>query len=250
MIGRTLSHYKILEEISRGGMGIVYRALDVKLNREVALKVLPPGLISDEGRKRRFVLEAQSAASLKHPNIAVIHEIDEVEGVTFIAMELIEGEKLSDALERERLPLDRVYSIAIEVVEGLRSAHEHGIVHRDLKPSNIMLGSDGHAKIIDFGLAKLVEPLAGSASEAQTALKGETRSGQVLGTVFYMSPEQARGDTVDARSDLFSFGSMLYEMASGAKPFDGKTAIPSRSKFRFTFEPRADYHATIRERSQ
>jgi non-specific serine/threonine protein kinase len=145
-------------------------------------------------------------------------------GFPHVGSYLIEGVKLSDALERERLPLDRVYSIAIEVVEGLRSAHENGIVHRDLKPSNIMLGSDGHAKIIDFGLAKLVEPLAGPASEAETSLKGETRSGQILGTVFYMSPEQARGDTVDARSGLFSLGAMLYEMACGAKPFDGKTS--------------------------
>ena len=164
MIGKTFSRYKILEEIGRGGMGVVYRARDVKLNRDVARKVLRPELVADEARKRRFVQEAQAAAALKHANIAVVYEIDDVDDVTFIGMELIEGEKLSDVLARKRLPLSRALTIAIEVTDGLSAAHEKGIVHRDLKPANIMMTEDGHPKIIDFGLAKLVEPVRGDFS--------------------------------------------------------------------------------------
>jgi serine/threonine protein kinase len=216
MLGRTLSHYKVLDEINRGGMGIVYRALDVKLNREVALKVLPPDLVKGPERKRRFVQEAQAAASLKHPNIAVIHEVDEVEGETFIAMELIEGEKQSDVLRRGPLPVSRALEIAIEVTEGLENAHEKGIVHRDLKPGNIMLTVDGHVKIIDFGLAKLLLPLAGEGSDVETLLRRGTDSGTVMGTLAYMSPEQATGSTVGHRSDIFTLGVVLY-VATGCK---------------------------------
>ncbi len=187
MIGQTLSHYKILHEISRGGMGIVYKALDLKLNREVALKVLPPELVSDPERKRRFVKEAQAAAALKHPNIAVVYEIDEVEGETFIAMELIEGEKLGVVLKRESFPLARRLDIAIHVAEGLAKAHEKGIVHRDLKPDNIMVTEDGIPKIIDFGLAKLVESPRGYGSELETAHRGESAPGLIMGTLSYMS---------------------------------------------------------------
>jgi serine/threonine protein kinase/tetratricopeptide (TPR) repeat protein len=219
MVGRTLSHYKILEELSRGGMGIVYRAVDLKLDREVALKVLPPELVADPERKRRFIQEAKAAAKLEHPHIGVVHEIDEVEGVTFIAMELIEGEMLRDVLQKERLPLTRSLELATEVAEGLARAHDKGIVHRDLKPANIMVTEDGHAKIIDFGLAKLVEPPAGGGSEALTAAQAETDSGKVMGTVSYMSPEQARGQKVDHRTDIFSFGIVLYEMLAGEPPF-------------------------------
>ena len=224
MIGRTLSHYKILEEISRGGMGIVYKALDLKLNREVALKVLPPKLVSDPDRKRRFVQEAQAAAALKHPNIDVVYEIDEVDGVDFIAMELIEGDKLGAVLERGPLPLEQALGIAIEVADGLATAHEKGIVHRDLKPGNIMLTKDGHPKIIDFGLAKLLEPKRAIHSDAETALKLETQDGAVVGTVAYMSPEQARGESVDYRSDIFSLGLVLHEMATGQHPFVRRSA--------------------------
>jgi serine/threonine protein kinase len=171
VIGRTLSHYKVLEELSRGGMGIVYRALDVKLDREVALKVLPPELVADPERKRRFIQEAKAAAKLEHPNISVVYEIDEADGVTFIAMELIRGEKLKDALQRECPPLARSLELAAEVAEGLAIAHEKGVVHRDLKPANILVTEQGHAKIIDFGLAKLVEPLAGEGSDVETLLR-------------------------------------------------------------------------------
>lgn len=224
MLGKTLSRYKILEEIGRGGMGVVYRARDVKLNRDVALKVLRPELVADEARKRRFVQEAQAAAALKHANIAVVYEIDDVDDVTFIGMELIEGEKLSDVLARKPLPLSRALEIAIEVTDGLSTAHEKGIVHRDLKPANIMMTEDGHPKIIDFGLAKLVEPVGEGRSELDTAVKGETRDGQVLGTLAYMSPEQAKGQTVDHRTDIFSFGIVLYEMLTGELPFKAESA--------------------------
>jgi tRNA A-37 threonylcarbamoyl transferase component Bud32/pimeloyl-ACP methyl ester carboxylesterase len=223
MIGQTLSHYKVIGEISRGGMGVVYRALDLKLNREVALKVLRPELVADRERKQRFVQEAQAAAALKHPNIAMIHEVDEVDGVDFIAMELVEGERLSDLLHRGPLPLDRLLAIARDVTDALQAAHEHGIVHRDLKPSNIMLDLDGRGKLIDFGLAKLLEIPASDSSDRETAVRAETQTGHILGTVYYMSPEQARGEPVDARSDQFSLGATLYEMATGTRAFDGNT---------------------------
>lgn len=219
LIGQTLSHYKVLDEISRGGMGIVYRAVDLKLNREVAFKVLPPELMTNQDRKRRFVREAQAAAALEHPHIAVIYEIDDAAGVTFIAMELIRGEKLSDTLYRERLPLSRSLALAVEIAEGLSRAHGRGIVHRDLKPANVMITEDGHAKIIDFGLAKLVEPTGGWPSDLETATRGRTESGILVGTVSYMSPEQARAENVDHRSDIFSFGTVLYEMLTGTVPF-------------------------------
>jgi serine/threonine protein kinase len=199
MIGRTLSHYTILSEVSRGGMGVVYRAVDTKLNREVAVKVLPPEVVSAPERKRRFIQEAQAAAALEHPHIAVVHEIDEAEGVTFIAMELIHGVKLQEYLERVQPSPTRALELAIEVAEGLSCAHEKGIVHRDLKPSNIMLTDEGHAKIIDFGLAKLVEPLRGGESEVETAVRDGTETGAVMGTVSYMSPEQAKGQKVDRK---------------------------------------------------
>jgi tetratricopeptide (TPR) repeat protein/TolB-like protein/predicted Ser/Thr protein kinase len=223
MNGRTLSHYEILDEISRGGMGVVYRALDVNLGREVALKVLPEELTRDKGRRERLLQEARAAAVLEHPNIAVIHAVGEAEGITFVAMELIRGEKLSDTLQRGALPQKRVLDLAAEIAEGLARAHDKGIVHRDLKPANVMVTEDGHAKIIDFGLAKLVEPIADTATG--TIQAPQTDPGMVMGTVSYMSPEQARGQAVDHRSDVFSFGIMLYEMLAGRTPFLGKSHI-------------------------
>ena len=240
MIGRTLSHYKIIEEISRGGMGVVYRAVDVKLNREVALKVLPPEFVADPDRKRRFVQEAQSAAALHHPHIAVIHEIDEVDDVTFIAMELVEGEPLSNTLKRGKLPLARVLRLVTEVADALARAHDKGIAHRDLKPANIMVTEDGHAKIIDFGLAKLVEPIKpqrGDESEAATAVQ-ETEAGKVMGTVSYMSPEQARGQKVDHRTDIFSFGIVLHELLSGSNPFSRDNLLDTWSAIAKESTPR------------
>ena len=232
MIGRTLSHYQIREEISRGGMGVVYRALDTTLDREVAVKILPPELMADETRRRRFVLEAKAAAAIHHPRIATIHEIDEEEGTHFIVMELIDGEKLSELLARGRLPVSRTLELASELAEGLSKAHEKHVVHRDLKPANVMITEEGHVKIIDFGLAKLVEPFRPAArgdSEAETGHRGETDPGQILGTVSYMSPEQARGEAVDERADIFSFGIVLYEMLTGTLPFRGKSGTDTLS---------------------
>jgi tetratricopeptide (TPR) repeat protein/predicted Ser/Thr protein kinase len=220
VIGRTLSHYRIEEEISRGGMGIVYRAVDVKLNRDVALKVLPPDLVNDPEGRRRLIAEAQAASALEHPHIAVIHEIGEADGATFIAMELIRGEPLREIIAERRLAPGRALDLAIEIAEGLCVAHDKDIVHRDLKPANVIVTGAGHAKIIDFGLAKQVGPPAGSV-ETMT----ETAAGIVLGTVSYMSPEQARGGKVDHRSDIFSFGIVLHEMLSGDKPFKGTNAV-------------------------
>jgi len=210
-------------------MGIVYRAVDLKLKREVALKVLPPELVSDAERKRRFIQEAEAAAALDHPHIATIFEIDEAEGESFIAMELIRGEKLRDLTERGRLSLARSLELATEIAEGLARAHDKGIVHRDLKPGNIMVTEDEHAKIIDFGLAKLVEPPAAEGSDIETALRRETDPGIIMGTVSYMSPEQARGTKVDHRSDIFSFGVVLYEMLTGETPFKGATRMDTLS---------------------
>ena len=224
MIGRTLSHYQIIEEISRGGMGVVYRAIDTRLGREVALKVLPEDLTDDPERRDRLVQEARAASVLEHPNIAVIHAVDDVDGITFIAMELIRGHKLSEVLGRGPLSQARTLDLATEIAEGLARAHEKGIVHRDLKPANVMVTDEGHAKIIDFGLAKLSEPVDDNASTA-TVHGARTAEGVVLGTVAYMSPEQARGARIDHRSDVFSFGILLYEMATGRAAFHGQSRL-------------------------
>ena len=207
----------------------MYRAVDLKLKREVALKVLPPEILADPVRKRRFVQEAQAAAALEHPNVAVVHEIQDADtdgdaGITFIAMELIQGENLLEILKKERPSLASTLELAIEVAEGLSAAHDKGIVHRDLKPGNIMVTEQGHPKIIDFGLAKLLEPPEAVESEAGTAIRGETATGIVMGTVSYMSPEQAKGEKVDHRTDLFSFGIVLYEMLTGEKPFKANSS--------------------------
>jgi tetratricopeptide (TPR) repeat protein/TolB-like protein len=224
LIGRTVSRYQVLAEISRGGMGVVYRALDVTLNREVALKVLPPELVANADRRERFIQEARAASALEHPHIAVIHEIAEADGVSFIAMELVRGDKLSELTIRGPVPPARALEIAGEVAEGLARAHDKNIVHRDLKPANVMLTEDGHAKIIDFGLAKLVDALSGD-SAGVTMVKAGTDPGMVMGTVSYMSPEQARGGKVDHRSDIFSFGILLYELLTGRAPFRGDTSV-------------------------
>ncbi len=201
--GRTLSHYLVGEEISRGGMGVVYRATDTRLGRDVALKVLPPDLMADVNRRQRFTQEARAAATIEHPNIAVIHDIGHVDGIDFIAMELVRGDKLSASLSRGALPTGRALELGIEVAEGLARAHDKGIIHRDLKPSNVMLTDDGHAKIIDFGLAKLIAPLDGDTGGETFAMGAGTDPGLVMGTVSYMSPEQAAGGHVDHRSDIF-----------------------------------------------
>jgi len=226
LAGRTISHYKIVDEISRGGMGVVYRATDTRLNRDVALKVLPPELTADPDRRERFIREARAASVLEHPNIAVIHDVGEEDGISFIAMELVRGDKLSHAIAGGPSAVSanpaRALEIAIEVAEALARAHGQGIVHRDLKPANVMLTEDGHAKVIDFGLAKLINTLDGGGN---TMTMGATDPQVILGTVSYMSPEQARGGTIDHRTDIFSFGIMLYEMFSNTLPFRGQSSI-------------------------
>ncbi len=225
MIGQTVSHFRILSRIGEGGMGVVYRAEDQNLRRPVALKVLPPGSVGDEERRRRFLREARAAAAVAHPNIATIYEIDEADGVVFIAMELVEGKTLRQLLCGPPLPIQDAVWIGGEIAEGLASAHQARVIHRDLKPENVIVRPDGHVKILDFGLAKLheerMEARLSGLSHQDTLSAQMTREGRIVGTAAYMSPEQARGKAVDARSDLFAFGITLYEMATGRRPFQG-----------------------------
>lgn len=235
--GAKISHYEIRSKLGKGGMGDVYLARDRSINRDVALKVLPANFASDRERLQRFKQEAQAAASLNHPNIAHIYEIGEFEGTHFIAMEFIDGQTLRDSIHVAQDELPKLLRHLQHVAEGLAKAHGAGIVHRDLKPENIMINRDGFAKLLDFGLAKLVEPQktwAGSStsSDVATVLENLSRSGVILGTVGYMSPEQARGrvDEIDHRSDIFSFGCILFEAVTGRKAFQGADAIDSLNK--------------------
>jgi predicted Ser/Thr protein kinase len=226
MIGTNLKHYRIEELLGRGGMGVVYRARDTRLDRDVALKLLPPEFSRDEDRKARFVQEAHAAAKLSHPAIAQVYDVDEAPEGLFIAMELVEGRTVKELVEARELDVLGALEIASQVAGGLQKAHEHGIVHRDIKPENVMVTPDGHAKILDFGLAKLLEP-APEAPEGISHMEtlAKTQAGFVLGTLRYMSPEQARGQAVDHRSDIFSLGILLYEMVTGQLPFSGNTAL-------------------------
>jgi predicted Ser/Thr protein kinase len=237
MIGRSLLHYRIESQIGQGGMGVVYRALDTKLNRPVAIKVLPPEAVADPERKRRFVQEARAASALNHPNIVTIHAIDAAEGVDFIVMEYVPGKSLDRAIPRRGLPLSEVLHYAIEIADALAGAHAAGIVHRDLKPANIMVTDKGHVKVLDFGVAKLVEPGEGNESAATRTSQPQTEEGAIVGTAAYMSPEQAEGKPVDARSDIFSFGMVLYEMVTGRRPFQGDTKMATLSAILHTEPP-------------
>jgi serine/threonine protein kinase len=225
MIGRSLSHYRILEELGRGGMGVVYRALDTTLGREVALKVLGAHAQRDAEQERRLRVEARAAAALAHPAVSTVFEIDEADGATFIAMELVRGRPLAMLLAETPIEPGRALELAVEVADGLAEAHARGVVHRDLKPKNVMLTDSGHAKIIDFGLAKLVRPRPPFESGADTPAWGDTDPGRIVGTAAYMSPEQVRGVEVDARSDLFAFGALLYEMLSGEPAFRRESGV-------------------------
>jgi serine/threonine protein kinase/Tol biopolymer transport system component len=229
MVGQTLLHYKIVEKIGEGGMGAVYRALDTHLDRHVAIKVLPPDKVSDPERKQRFIQEAKAASALRHPNIVVIHDIATDRGLDFIVMELVEGQSLDRLIKRKGLKLSPALGYAVQIADGLAKAHAAGIIHRDLKPTNIMVTEDGLIKILDFGLAKLMEeefePGAGRTMTLGRGERPRTEEGFILGTAAYMSPEQAEGKTVDARSDIFSFGTVLYEMLTGQKAFAGESRI-------------------------
>ena len=214
----TIAHYRIIEPIGAGGMGAVYKAYDKKLHRIVALKLLPPEYISQQDRRRRFLQEARAASALNHPHILTVYEIGEDDGKPYIAMEYVEGETLRQKIRSRALQIKETLEIAIQIAEGLAKAHEAGIIHRDLKPENLMIRRDGYAKILDFGLAKLVaqRELALAADSGQkTLIKVETEAGTLLGTVNYMSPEQLLGQRVDRRCDIFSFGIVLCEMLTG-----------------------------------
>ncbi|MBN1504776.1 MAG: serine/threonine protein kinase, partial [Candidatus Eisenbacteria bacterium] len=209
MIGKTVSHYRVLEKLGEGGMGVVYKAQDTKLERLVALKFLAPELTRDPSARDRFIHEAKAASALDHPNICTVHEIDEADGQTFIAMACVDGQTLRHRLGSGPLKLDEAVDIAAQVAQGLQEAHEKGVVHRDVKSSNIMLTPKGQVKIMDFGLAKL----AGGPRV--------TKTGTSVGTAAYMSPEQAQGEAVDQRTDIWSLGVIIYEMVTGRLPFAG-----------------------------
>jgi serine/threonine protein kinase len=228
MLGRTLGHYRVEARLGEGGMGVVYRATDTRLGRPVAIKVLHPDRMADPERRRRFIQEARAASALNHPNIITIHDIDTQDGIDFIAMEYVEGHTLDQLISR-RLRLAETLKYTVQITDALAKAHTAGIVHRDLKPANIMVSTDGIVKILDFGLAKLTEPVdTDPAAETQTAL-AHTEEGALLGTVTYMSPEQAEGRKIDARSDIFSFGSVLYEMTTGRPAFQGGSKLSTLS---------------------
>jgi len=218
-VGLELGHYRIVEKIGAGGMGEVYRAQDKHLGRDVAVKVLPPGTLSDESARKRFREEALILSKLNHPNIATIHDFDTQAGADFLVMEYVPGVTLSERLATGPLPEREVACLGGQLAEGLAAAHERGVIHRDLKPGNLRLTSDGRLKILDFGLAKLVQPVSG---DARTQSLSETRA--LAGTLPYMAPEQLKGERVDARSDLWAVGIALYEMATGRHPFEGKTS--------------------------
>lgn len=233
MIGKVLGHYKIVKEIGSGGMGVVYKSHDLHLDRFVALKILSAEKVADPDRKRRFVLEAKAASALNHPNIVHVYDIASDAGVDFIAMEYVEGKTLDERISRRGLPLKDALKYAVQIADALAKAHSAGIIHRDLKPSNIMVNEDDTVKILDFGLAKLTERVtAGGLGSTVTMKAGEkaiTEKGVVVGTIAYLSPEQAEGKEMDPRSDIFSFGSVMYEMVTGRRAFQGDSKISTIS---------------------
>src|SRR4249919_1179019 len=222
-IGTQFGSHELIGLLGKGGMGEVYRARDTKLKREVAIKILPDEFSRDPDRVRRFQREAEVLASLNHPNIAAIHSLEETNGSRFLVLELVEGETLAERVKRGPIPVDEALSIAKNICEALEAAHEKSVVHRDLKPANVKITPEGKVKVLDFGLAKAFETDAskGNLSQSPTLSMAATNAGMILGTAAYMSPEQAKGRTVDKRTDIFAFGAVLYEMLTGRAAFDG-----------------------------
>ena len=249
MIGRTLNHYKVLRQLGSGGMGDVYLAEDTTLDRQIALKVLPAEMASDPERLARFEREAKAIAALDHPNIVTIHTIEEADDVRFITMQLVEGKTLERILAEAPgggLSLGDLFEIGAPLAEAISVAHERGITHRDLKPSNVMVTSEGRVMVLDFGLAKLCETAGGPDDETRAAPDTLTGEGKIIGTVAYMSPEQAEGKVVDQRTDIFSLGIILYEMSTGDRPFRGDTRMSVlTSIIRDTPPPVTDLNASM-----
>jgi Tol biopolymer transport system component/serine/threonine protein kinase len=232
MVGKVLAQYQISEKLGEGGMGVVWKALDTHLDRFVALKTLPAERLADAERKRRSVQEAKAASALNHPNIVHIYDIAEVDGVQFISMEYVPGKTLDQLIGRKGLRLNEALKYAVQIADALAQAHSAGIIHRDLKPSNVIVSENGHVKVLDFGIAKLTEVATGEFGETATMRAHDgpsTEEGAILGTVAYMSPEQGEGKRVDTRSDIFSFGSMLYEMVTGRQAFHGDSKLSTLS---------------------
>src|SRR5437762_5689359 len=245
--GTRLGTYEIVAPLGAGGMGEVYRAKDTRLGREVALKVLPEAFARNADRLARFEREARTVAGLNHPNIVVLYSVEEDNGVRFLTMELVEGRSLDQLVSPGGLQFSRVLDLGIALAEALAAAHERGVVHRDLKPANVMVTREGRVKVLDFGLAKLEPSDAGlGATQAATVAAPLSTPGQVVGTVPYMAPEQVRGDAVDARTDLFALGIMLYELAIGRRPFNGMTpADVTSSILRDAPEPPSNLRADL-----
>ncbi|MBU1677152.1 serine/threonine protein kinase, partial [bacterium] len=246
MIGQRIGRYEVRALIGKGGMGDVYRARDTSLDREVALKVLPPALQHDRERRTRIEREAKTVAALNHPNVVTLHAVEEIDGVFFLVMELVDGHTLDAEIPEDGLPLGRFFELALPLTGALAAAHARGITHRDIKAQNVMIDGEGRVKVLDFGLAQSPEPPAAHTDQTMTIDSETSREGVVVGTAAYMSPEQAEGKPVDPRSDVFSLGVLLYEMITGRRPFAGETRLSTlTSVLRDQPRPLVDFRADL-----